>query len=52
MNLQNTEQAAHDRINLGRLVKRLEKSVFGQDWNEDSQHNIWINTQQTLQVNR
>ena len=42
--------ANHDRINLGRLVKRLEKSVEGEDWSQDGGHNTWIKTQGTLQV--
>ena len=42
--------ADHDRINLGRLVKRLEKSVEGEDWSQDDGHNTWIKTQGTLQV--
>lgn len=50
------EQIVHDRINLYRLVRRLEKSVAEEGWNnpgdlKDSEpfpHAIWIRTQGTL----
>lgn len=45
-----TEQYRHDEINLKRLVRRLEKSVFEQEWNGTSEH-VWIKAQGTLQVN-
>lgn len=47
------EQAVHDRINLLRLVKRLEKSVESEEWKEDTRipsRAAWINTQGVLQV--
>ncbi|KAH9932510.1 uncharacterized protein B0H18DRAFT_985979 [Fomitopsis serialis] len=51
MNFQSNEQVTHDRINLARLVRRLEKSVAAEDW--DAGHlpprATWIKTQQTLQ---
>ncbi|KIP04625.1 hypothetical protein PHLGIDRAFT_15089 [Phlebiopsis gigantea 11061_1 CR5-6] len=46
------EQAVHDRINLLRLVKRLEKSVESEEWKEDTRipsRAAWINTQGVLQ---
>ena len=43
MSLQTNEQTVHDRINLSRLVKRLENSVTNEDWSlQDNQHNAWI----------
>jgi len=52
------EQAVHDRINLYRLVRRLEKSVAEEGWQnpgdlKDSEpfpHAVWIRTQGTLGV--
>lgn len=52
------DQAVHDRINLYRLVRRLEKSVAEEDWHNsgdlrDSEpfpHAVWIRTQGTLGV--
>jgi hypothetical protein len=52
------EQVVHDRINLVRLVRRLEQSVADEQWesqhaSEESQHNsymFWIKAQGTLQV--
>lgn len=46
-----TEQTVHDRINLSRLVKRLENSATNEDWSlQDNQHSAWIKTQGTLQA--
>ena len=51
MSLQTNEQTVHDRINLSRLVKRLENSVTNEDWSlQDNQHSAWIKTQGTLQA--
>jgi SNARE protein 1 len=50
MSLQSTEQIVHDRINLGRLVKRLEKSAEDEAWSQDDGHNTWIKTRGTLQA--
>lgn len=50
---QSSEQLVHDRINLNRLVRRLEKAIADEDWNEDSQlppRATWIKTRTTLQV--
>ncbi|KIM83454.1 hypothetical protein PILCRDRAFT_444365 [Piloderma croceum F 1598] len=50
MSLQTNEQTVHDRINLSRLVKRLENLVTNEDWSlQDNQHSAWIKTQGTLQ---
>lgn len=49
---QSSEQLVHDRINLNRLVRRLEKAIADEDWNEDSQlppRATWIKTRTTLQ---
>ncbi|KIJ18525.1 hypothetical protein PAXINDRAFT_109919 [Paxillus involutus ATCC 200175] len=45
------EQIIHDRINLPRLVKRLEQSVQEDDWTKSSPRNrdTWIKAQATLQ---
>lgn len=56
--LMSHEQAVHDRINLYRLVRRLEKSVADEGWRnpgdlKDSEpfpHAVWIRTQGTLGV--
>jgi len=48
MSLQTNEQTVHDRINLNRLVKRLENSVTNEDWT--LQDSAWIKTQGTLQA--
>ena len=52
------EQAVHDRINLYRLVRRLEKSIAEEGWHnpgdlknsEPFPHAVWIRTQGTLGV--
>ena len=52
------EQATHDRINLYRLVRRLEKSVAEEGWQNPGDlkdfkpfpHGAWIRTQGTLGV--
>lgn len=52
MHLQNTEQITHDRVNLTRLVKRLETAVNSEEWNhevETSGRAGWLKTQGTLQ---
>jgi hypothetical protein len=53
MSYQPTEQAVHDRINLLRLVRALEKSVNGEEWLGDTREPgraAWIKTQGALQV--
>ncbi|KAH7928936.1 hypothetical protein BV22DRAFT_1110199 [Leucogyrophana mollusca] len=51
MSFLNNEQSIHDKINLPRLVKRLENSVTEEDWatNRDVNRNDWIRAQGTLQ---
>jgi len=56
--LMSHEQAVHDRINLYRLVRRLEKSIAEEGWRnpgdlkdpEPFPHAVWIRTQGTLGV--
>lgn len=50
MNLPTTEQLVHDRINLGRLVKRLEMSTQNDNWNQLEGNSAWIKAQGSLQV--
>lgn len=53
MSYQLTEQVVHDRINLLRLVRRLEKSVDGEEWLEGTREPsraAWIKTQGVMQV--
>ena len=46
------EQILHDRINLPRLVKRLEQSIQEDDWSKSTppKRETWIKAQTTLQV--
>ena len=53
MSYQVSEQLLHDRINLLRLVRRLEKSVDSDEWLEDTREPsraAWIKVQGVLQV--
>lgn len=50
MSVRTNDQILHDRVNLPRLVKRLEKSVSQDDWSDSSQRDTWIKAQGTLQV--
>jgi hypothetical protein len=50
MSVRTNDQILHDRVNLPRLVKRLEKSVSEGDWSDSSQRDTWIKAQGTLQV--
>ncbi|PCH35960.1 hypothetical protein WOLCODRAFT_140139 [Wolfiporia cocos MD-104 SS10] len=45
------EQATHDKVNLTRLVRKLEKTVADEDWNASGMlpPNAWIKTRTTLQ---
>ncbi|KAF4567202.1 hypothetical protein EYR40_006197 [Pleurotus pulmonarius] len=43
------EQIKHDRINLARLVRRLEKSTATDEWSSGAEHSVWVNTQDALQ---
>ncbi|GJE92825.1 SNARE domain-containing protein [Phanerochaete sordida] len=52
MSYQVSEQVVHDRINLLRLVRKLEKSVDGEEWLEDTREPsraAWIKTQGVMQ---
>lgn len=49
MSVRTNDQILHDRVNLPRLVKRLEKSVSEDDWSDSSQRDTWIKAQGTLQ---
>jgi hypothetical protein len=46
------EQTTHDRLNLARLVRRLEKSTQNGKWNENGEvrYDSWIQAQGMLQV--
>lgn len=53
MSYQVAEQIVHDRVNLLRLVRRLEKSIDNKEWLEDTREPsraAWIKTQGVLQV--
>lgn len=50
MSLSSTEQVVHDRINLGRLVKRIEKNATEDDWGPAGGKDTWVRAQGTLQV--
>ncbi|KII92204.1 hypothetical protein PLICRDRAFT_172324 [Plicaturopsis crispa FD-325 SS-3] len=53
MSLQTAEQSLHDQVNLGRLVKRLEKSVSDDDWSEDARrHDNWLKAQRKVKFGR
>ncbi|KAF7427856.1 hypothetical protein PC9H_007072 [Pleurotus ostreatus] len=43
------EQIKHDRINLARLVRRLEKSTATDEWSSGAELSVWANTQDALQ---
>lgn len=52
MSYQLTEQVVHDRINLLRLVRRLEKSIDSEEWLEgthEPSRAAWIKTQGVMQ---
>ncbi|THH31402.1 hypothetical protein EUX98_g2792 [Antrodiella citrinella] len=54
MPLQTQEQIIHDRVNLGRLVKSLERTVTGEEWQQlcndthEPTKQAWIKVQGTL----
>ena len=53
MSYQLNEQVVHDRVNLLRLVRRLEKSIDSAEWLEDTRapsRAAWIKTQGVMQV--
>ena len=50
MSLQSNEQLLHDRVNLTRLVRRLDKAIAVPDWEKDDVLGSQIKTQGMLQV--
>jgi len=44
-----SEQARHDRINLGRIVRRLDKSTGSDEWNDGVALELWIRAKAALQ---
>ncbi|KAI0948928.1 hypothetical protein AcW1_008666 [Taiwanofungus camphoratus] len=51
MIFQSSEQVVHDKLNLARLVRRLEKSITSEDWSADGlpPQATWIKARGTLQ---
>ncbi|KZV63598.1 hypothetical protein PENSPDRAFT_691505 [Peniophora sp. CONT] len=49
MSLQSNEQLLHDRVNLTRLVRRLDKTVAVPDWDKENVLDAQIKTQGMLQ---
>jgi len=49
MSVRTNDQILHDRINLPRLVKKIERSVSEDDWSDTSQRDTWMKAQGTLQ---
>lgn len=43
-------QTRRDNINLTRLIRRLEKAVNAQKWDDSPADDIWIKSLETLQV--
>lgn len=50
MSYQTQEQVLHDRINLSKLVKKLDKAIQETDWSEENNQSLWIQCQSMLQV--
>ena len=48
--MKNPEQILHDRVNLVRLVRRLDKSVNESDWDCEKGTALWLKTEGLLQV--
>ena len=44
------EQILHDRVNLVRFVRRLDKSVKESDWSSGRRTILWLKSQGLLQV--
>ena len=44
------EQILHDRVNLVRLVRRLDKSVNESDWGGEKSTALWLRAEGLLQV--
>ncbi|KAH9953513.1 hypothetical protein BGW80DRAFT_1409680, partial [Lactifluus volemus] len=47
--MNSAEQILHDRVNLVRLVRRLEKSVNESDWESERNITLWLKSQGILQ---
>jgi hypothetical protein len=45
-----SEQILHDRVNLVRLVRRLDKSVNELNWGAESSPALWFRSEGLLQV--
>lgn len=44
------EQVVHDRVNLVRLMRRLDKSVNEADWGMGRSWTLWLKSESVLQV--
>jgi hypothetical protein len=44
------EQILHDRVNLVRLVRRLDKSINESDWGCEKSMTLWLRAEGMLQV--
>ena len=44
------EQVVHDRVNLVRLMRRLDKSVNEADWGTGRNWTLWLKSERVLQV--
>ena len=44
------DQILHDRVNLVRLVRRLDKSVNESDWDSEKGTTLWLRSEGLLQV--
>ena len=44
------EQILHDRVNLVRLVRRLDKSINEFDWSCEKSTTLWLRAEGLLQV--
>ena len=44
------EQVVHDRVNLVRLMRRLDKSVNEADWGTGRNWMLWLKSESVLQV--
>jgi len=50
MSFLSSEQVHHDRINLRRLVKRLEQAVEDTEWSNGGGQDAWLKSLSMLQV--
>lgn len=44
------DQIVHDRVNLVRLMRRLDKSVNEADWGTERSWTLWLKSERVLQV--